>query len=169
MICFDEGPSRFQMRAVGIAIREGHLLIHRATYEGFWSLPGGRVERDESAGETLEREMIEELEQPVQVGRLLHVIENFFTLGTRRYHELGLYHQMEVPAGFPFAIDGSIVHRVRDGDADLEFIWVKLDRGSLAAVQLRPQSLVEALLNGGVPVHFVDREDAPLPLTGAQP
>ena len=106
MICFDEGDARFQLRAVGIALRDGCLLVHRATYEDLWSLPGGRVERNESAGETLGREMIEELHQPVAVGALLYVIENFFTLGRRRYHELGLYHRMDVPVRFPFAANG---------------------------------------------------------------
>lgn len=168
MVCFDEGDARFQLRAVGIAVRYGHLLVHRATYEDFWSLPGGRVERDESAGETLEREMIEELQQPVVVGPLLCVIENFFTLGTRRYHELGLYHRMDVPDAFPFAGDGGIVHRVRDGDSDLEFKWVTLDPAALDAVRLKPASLLHVLLgdvNGRV--HFVDREADPLPLVGA--
>jgi ADP-ribose pyrophosphatase YjhB (NUDIX family) len=170
MICFDEDGSRFQMRAAGVAIREGHLLVHRATYEDFWSLPGGRVERDESASETLGREMIEELEQPVTVGPLLHVIESFFTLGGRHYHELGLYHRMDLPAAFPFATDGTIVHRIRDGSADLEFKWVGLDRASLDAVRMKPQSLADALLAGhAAAVHFVDRESVALPLTGAVP
>jgi 8-oxo-dGTP pyrophosphatase MutT (NUDIX family) len=170
MVCFDEGDSRFQLRAAGIAIRERHLLVHRATVEAFWSLPGGRVERDESAADTLRREMMEELQRTVAVGPLLHVIESFFTLGPRRYHELGLYHRMEVPADFPFSIDGEIIHRIRDGDSDLEFKWVSLDRPSLDAVRLKPASLRDALLHGSGPaVHFIDREPTPLPMLGTGP
>lgn len=170
MICFDEDDARFQLRAVGIATREGCVLVHRATVEDFWSLPGGRVERDESAGETLEREMLEELQQVAAVGPLVHVIENFFTLGLRRYHELGLYHRVDLSADFPFAADGTIVHRVRDGDMDLEFKWVPLDHASLSAIRLKPASLIDVLLCGpGAAVHFIDREIEPLPMTDAPP
>lgn len=164
MICFDEGKARFQLRSVGIALREAHLLVHRATTEAFWSLPGGRVERDESAAETLVREMMEELQQPVAIGPLLYVIENFFVLDGRSCHELGLYHRMDVPAGFPFSAAGDIVHRIRDGGSDLEFKWVRLDQLSLRAIRLKPTSLIDALLSStDALTHLVVRETGPLP------
>ena len=39
----------------------GRILLHRADYEDFWSLPGGRVEMLEDSREALRREMLEEL------------------------------------------------------------------------------------------------------------
>jgi 8-oxo-dGTP pyrophosphatase MutT (NUDIX family) len=165
MICFDEDGERFQLRAAGIAIREGYLLVHRATDEDFWSLPGGRVERNESAAETLTREMIEELQHPAEVGPLLCVIENFFTLAGRRYHEVGFYHRMQPDAGFPFAPNDGVCHRVRDGQSDLEFKWIALTRESLSGARLKPAPLIDVLLSGGDDVrHMVERELVPLPM-----
>jgi ADP-ribose pyrophosphatase YjhB (NUDIX family) len=165
MMCFDEGRERFQMRAAGIALRDGHLLVHRAIVEDFWTLPGGRVERGESAGETLAREMVEELGQQVEVGPLVCVVENFFELGSRRYHELGLYHRMDVPGDFPFTADGSICHRVRDGDSDLEFKWVKVEPRALAELPLKPNVLIDHIASGmATLVHIVERDIVPLPL-----
>ncbi|MEO6014722.1 MAG: NUDIX domain-containing protein [Devosia sp.] len=165
MVCFDEGAARFQMRAAGIALRDGYLLVHRASVEDFWTLPGGRVERGESAGETLAREMVEELGQQVTVGPLVSIVENFFELSGRRYHELGLYHRMDVPDVFPFSVDGSICHRVRDGDSDLEFKWVRAERRELDDLRFKPSALIDHIAAGtGALLHVVEREVEPLPL-----
>ena len=57
MITFEHGDRRFNLRAVGVILdREGQrMLIHRASHEDFWTLPGGRVEMGESAAEALVR------------------------------------------------------------------------------------------------------------------
>ena len=96
-------PGRiFQMRIAGLAFRDGHVLVHRATHETFWTFPGGRAEMGETSAETLAREMMEELGVEADVGRLLWVVENFFRYEERDWHELGFYYRMELPAIFPF-------------------------------------------------------------------
>jgi 8-oxo-dGTP pyrophosphatase MutT (NUDIX family) len=65
-------PKRiFQMRIAGLAFRDGHVLVHRATHEAFWTFPGGRAEMGETSEETLTREMVEELGVTASVGPLL--------------------------------------------------------------------------------------------------
>ena len=78
-------------RAVAVAVHEGRVLLHRATHERTWSLPGGRVHPFESAAAALRRELREELGVDAVVGRLVWVIKNFYTDAGRRYHEVGLY------------------------------------------------------------------------------
>jgi 8-oxo-dGTP pyrophosphatase MutT (NUDIX family) len=34
----------FQMRVAGLGFRNGHVLVHRAVHEPFWTFPGGRAE-----------------------------------------------------------------------------------------------------------------------------
>ncbi len=118
------GHSRYQMRVAGLGFREGHVLVHRAVHEPFWTFPGGRAEIGETSDETLRREMIEELGVEVAVGRLLWMVENFFHYERRDWHELGLYYLMDIPQSFPFRSD-EIVHRLKDGDDHLEFKWVR--------------------------------------------
>jgi ADP-ribose pyrophosphatase YjhB (NUDIX family) len=146
MVSFDDGDQRFQMRAAGIAIRHGHVLVHRPTWDRQWTLPGGRVDLGETSAETVAREMVEELGQVVSVGRLLLIGENFFTLDDRVVHEFALFYEMTLPETFPFLTD-DICHRSRDGDNDLEFRWVPTDRQALSSLPLRPEPLHTRLGN----------------------
>ena len=98
------GHSRYQMRVAGLGFREGHVLVHRAVHEPFWTFPGGRAEIGETSDETLRREMIEELGVEVTVGRLLWTVENFFHYERRDWHELGLLLPDGYPAEFPVPI-----------------------------------------------------------------
>lgn len=140
MVSFDDGDQRFQMRAAGIAIRHGHVLVHRPTWDRQWTLPGGRVDLGETSAETVAREMVEELGQVVNVGRLVFIGENFFSLDGRMVHEFALFYEMTVPEVFPFLSD-EVCHRVRDGNNDLEFRWVPTDPQRLSALPLRPAPL----------------------------
>jgi 8-oxo-dGTP pyrophosphatase MutT (NUDIX family) len=88
-------PKRiFQMRIAGLAFRDGHVLVHRAVHEPFWTFPGGRAEVGETSPETLKREMMEELGVEVTVERLLWSVENFFRYEDQDVHEFGLYYLM---------------------------------------------------------------------------
>jgi 8-oxo-dGTP pyrophosphatase MutT (NUDIX family) len=103
MITFDEGNLRFNYRIVEIVIDNDRVLLQKVEGQNFWVLPGGRGEFLEPCRETLEREMQEELSTEVKVGRLVWVVENFFTGNDfitgeeMSCHELGLYFLMELP------------------------------------------------------------------------
>ncbi len=137
-------PKRiFQMRVAGLAFRDGHVLVHRAIHEPFWTFPGGRAEFGEASDLTLKREMHEELHAEVSVDRLLWVVENFFHYEKRDWHELGFYYLMHVPESFPFHPQ-DIVHRVHDTH-DLEFKWVPATVGSLRALDIPPYFIAEEI------------------------
>jgi 8-oxo-dGTP pyrophosphatase MutT (NUDIX family) len=130
-------PKRiFQMRIAGLAFRDGHVLVHRAVHEAFWTFPGGRAEVGETSSETLKREMREELGVEVTVERLLWSVENFFHYEGHYFHEYGLYYLMSLPAGFPFH-PSDIVHRVQDGH-ELEFKWARATKPALKALHIPP-------------------------------
>src|SRR6218665_1129428 len=94
--------ARFNYRVAGLGFREGHVLVHRAVHEPFWTFPGGRAEVGETSEETLKREMVEELGVIADIGPLLWVAENFFHYEGKDWHELGFYYRMELPESFPF-------------------------------------------------------------------
>ncbi|TRL37278.1 NUDIX hydrolase [Rhizobium straminoryzae] len=149
-------PKRtFQMRIAGLGFRNGHVLVHRATHETFWTFPGGGAEIGETSEETLKREMIEELGVAVEVVRALWIVENFFHYEGRDWHELGIYYLMQIPETFPFAADG-IVHRIQDGDNDLEFKWVPATTAALTALDIPPYFIAGEIENlPEVPRHLV--------------
>lgn len=140
-------PKRiFQMRIAGLAFRDGHVLVHRATYEKFWSFPGGRAEIGETSEETLAREMVEEIGAVAKIGRLLWVVENFFRYEERDWHELGFYYLMELPDDFPFH-PSDIIHRHTDGKNELEFRWVEATRDALTKLDIPPYFITEDIEN----------------------
>src|SRR3954462_14454364 len=95
---FASRDSGLYCRVAGVCRHDGHVLLHRGELEEFWSLPGGRVEFRETSSSGLEREMRGAVGVDVEVGRLLWVMENFFSHAGRRFHELGFYYEMHLPA-----------------------------------------------------------------------
>jgi ADP-ribose pyrophosphatase YjhB (NUDIX family) len=139
---FEQGR-RFSYRIVAVCVDDGHVLLHRADYENFWSLPGGRAEILETSTTTVMREMKEELGVTVTVGRLLWVVENFFTFESRRFHELGLYYLVDLPAGSPYLKKEDVYTGLEADLAPLTFRWFPLAR--LENVKLVPSFLQSSL------------------------
>lgn len=95
---------RFNFRAAAVIVDDGYALLHRASFENFWSLPGGRVEVGEPSSATVARELAEELGPACEarVERLLWIIENFFEYEGERFHELGMYYLVTLGAACPY-------------------------------------------------------------------
>ncbi len=102
MISYKEGNTRFNYRIDGVCISNGHILLHRAITDDFWALPGGRAELLEYSPDTLRREMKEELDVEVDVGKLLWIAENFFEYGDDSWHVLSLYYVFNFPEGHTY-------------------------------------------------------------------
>lgn len=98
MLVFDTEPARFNARVAGVCLHDSNVLLHKAGNADFWALPGGRIEALETSAAALAREMAEELLLQVTVGRLLWLVEGFFTYEGRHFHELGFYYEMTLPA-----------------------------------------------------------------------
>ena len=100
-LTFTVDQKKLNIRAVALLIQDGHLLIHRQGKDDFWSLPGGRVQFGESGAKAIERELLEELGQPIMppVFRFLH--ENFFNYAQHQFHELGLFYEVTCQKPLP--------------------------------------------------------------------
>ena len=154
MIFFDQPAGRFNFRVAGVAYARGRVLLQRVPEIDFWFLPGGRVEMLEPAQDALRREMREELSIDADVGRLLWVVENFFDMGDRRYHELGLYFAMDVPA----SLDREGEFRACDPLVELCMRWLPLDD----LPRVRPSFLHEALREPPATTAHIVFHDSPV-------
>ncbi|MCX7709431.1 MAG: NUDIX hydrolase [Clostridia bacterium] len=143
MIMFDHGNVRFQLRAVGVAINDNKVLIHRAEKDDFWALPGGRIELLESSKITLIREMMEELRTEVEVERLLWAAENFFEYEGKAFHEIGYYYLLKLPDYCPLYSNHEEFYGDEQG-TKLIFKWHPLNE--LKDIVLYPTFLKEKLL-----------------------
>lgn len=152
MISFLVDGVRFNFRAAAVFIDDGHVLLHRAVYEDFWSLPGGRVEAGESSAATIARELAEELGPALdsRVERSLWVVENFFTYEHVPSHELGIYYLVMLGASSPFLAKDQVFDGIEDDLPQHEgermrliFCWFPLD--ALEDLPLYPTFLRERL------------------------
>lgn len=142
MISVDIAGHRFQLRAAAVAVHDGFVLLHRLEGDEYWSLPGGRVEPGEDARSTLEREMLEEVNERVECADLLYVVENFFEHACKPNHEIGLYFRVEL-APASRLLDKSRSHAGVEGGKRLEFRWFAVAR--IHDVDLRPSFLRRSL------------------------
>lgn len=61
-----------------VIVRDGHVFATQRGYgewQGWWEFPGGKMEPGESPQEALVREIREELDAEISVGRLLETVE----------------------------------------------------------------------------------------------
>lgn len=142
MISFRAGSHRFQLRAAGVIVHGGAVLLHRAPCDGFWALPGGRVEAGEEAAQAVVREMREELCLGVEVLQLAWVVENFFDHQDVPYHEIGMYFRAVLNEGCPLLSNPGPFFG-REPGKSLEFAWFQIS--DLAAMDVRPTFLADLL------------------------
>jgi 8-oxo-dGTP diphosphatase len=68
-----------------IVSHQGRILITRrppgVRHGGLWELPGGKLEEDESPAAALRRELLEELDLPVEVGSVYEVVYHLYDWG----------------------------------------------------------------------------------------
>ncbi|MBK8912347.1 MAG: NUDIX hydrolase [Chlorobi bacterium] len=158
MLTIDDGQRFFNYRIAGVAIHNGKVLVHRGPGDDFWTLPGGRAEMGETAAETLQREMIEELNTTVEVGEPLWFVENFFEYNNRSFHELGLYFSMTFPPDSPLLEleEGEFQDEI---GVRLIFRWQPIE--ALAQIAIAPTCIAERLPAVGLGFqHIVHRDDA---------
>ena len=88
----DTPQARIRVIAICLVLHDDHLLMAEGYAsvkdEVFYRALGGEVEFGESAAEAPARELREELGRDVEIGELLGVIENRFTLEGARGHEI---------------------------------------------------------------------------------
>jgi len=160
LITFERGDRRFNLRAVAVILdkEQRRVVIHRASHEDFWALPGGRVELGESAAEALVREMREEMGVEVEVGRLLWVVEGFVTFLERHWHEISFYFLAALPSDCPLynqakwsgleegIEDFFMPEELRGTTNNLELLFEWHDIDHLHDVNLFPRFMQDALL-----------------------
>ena len=127
IVSFGSEGRTFNFRAAAVIVQDGRVLLHRADYEVFWSLPGGRVEMLEDSRAALRREMLEELGEEMEIGRLLWVGENFFEFLGSAYHELGMYFVASLPTAAVLAERTEEWWAEEDDGVRIYFRWFPLE------------------------------------------
>ncbi|ART77026.1 NUDIX hydrolase [Sutcliffiella horikoshii] len=138
-VVFHTEKAVFNYRVAGVWIQDGRILLHRASEDKIWSLPGGRVEMNEASPLSLQREFKEELDLSVEIRRLVWIVENFFEYREKKVHEIGFYYLVSTED--KQALPNGPFHGV-EGER-LVYEWVPITE--LEDVVLYPEFLKKAL------------------------
>jgi 8-oxo-dGTP pyrophosphatase MutT (NUDIX family) len=144
MISFPFEGQRFNYRVAGVFVADGHVLVCDEDDDGYSMLPGGRIEMGEPSRLSLEREIVEEIGLPAEVGELILTSESFYRREHEDFHELGLFYLCRFDAGA--RPNGQSPWRVtNEAECEHRFHWVALDGDGLETLNLQPIWLREVL------------------------
>ncbi len=165
-ILFDHGNARFSYRITALIVQGGRVLLQCPVGTQDYAFPGGHAAFGETAGDTLQRELREELHADAQIGGLAAVGEVYIDWGRcpdgspRHCHQIGLYFYATVDEGqLPpgerfFGYDEWGQERI-----DLEFIWVPLEE--LARMTVYPPEAAACILSGDKAARFFTYSELP--------
>ena len=144
MITFSRGDRCFHCRVAGIALSNNCVLLHREEGELFWTFPGGRAEIGETAAQTLAREIKEELNEEIEIIRLLWLVENYFNYAQKNYHEIAFYFLMQFPERSLYLNQDQSFQGVEEGKR-MEYKWFSINFDVLNELPLLPSFLQQSL------------------------
>jgi ADP-ribose pyrophosphatase YjhB (NUDIX family) len=132
-IILENRPRGF--RASGIVVKNNKILLMRQIYRGedFYNLPGGGLENNETLEKTCKREIKEEFNINVKVGRLIYILD---TPSRLNFVFECKYMSGKVKLGGPEKI------RMKDGD---QYFVERIDINKLKKINLQPEKTKEAL------------------------
>ncbi len=164
-ISYKKENCTFIHRVAVVITDKERVLLHRAETNDFWSLPGGHVELMEDSLAAIRREMREEIGEALVIDRLLWIVENLFTDGDQRYHELGLYYLAHLPETSRFLAGDGPFYGSEDFEGSqplrLIFKWFPIDGNGLQKEVIYPVFLRKALGKfPEFPEHVLNIEEA---------
>lgn len=156
MISFNVGDSmKFSYRAAGLLVINQRILFQRIQNDDYWFLPGGRVEMMEDSHMAIDREIKEEYGWNVNSKKLKIIVENFFKLDERDYHEIGMYYTIVVEE--PISICDEEFTSLED---NLLSKWIKieeLDKHDIVPPFIRDKNKIKNILLTDTVNHIINR------------
>jgi 8-oxo-dGTP pyrophosphatase MutT (NUDIX family) len=139
MIRYNKIGVTFTVRSAGILIENDQVLVHKLLNDDYWTLPGGRIDINETTEEAVVREFDEELGALIETERLIYVVEGFFTNANKQFHELSFIYKVrdinQNISQFDF--------ETREGLKHYKFKWINLNE--LSTINLQPKFLVKEI------------------------
>ena len=153
-ITIDVDDYKLNVRAAGVMIHNGKILVHKNVNSDHYALIGGRVEIGESSANTIKREIKEELGKDVEITGYISTIENFFEMKGSKYHEILFVHRAE----FINENDQKIEYTLKnvEGKDYLQYEWLDLDK--IDEYPILPNAIKEILREKKFPIHKINND-----------
>ena len=153
-ITIDVDDYKLNVRAAGVMIHNGKILVHKNVNSDHYALIGGRVEIGENSAATVKREIKEELGKAIEITGYISTIENFFEMKGSKYHEILFVHKIE----FINEEDKKIEYTMKniEGKDYLQYEWIELDR--IDEHPLLPRAVKDVLTENKFPIHKINND-----------
>ena len=153
-ITIDVDDYKLNIRAAGVMIHNGKILVHKNVNSDHYALIGGRVEIGESSANTIKREIKEELGKDIEITGYISTIENFFKMKDSKYHEIMFVHKIE----FINEEDKKIEYTMKniEGKDYLQYEWIEIDR--IDEYPLLPRTVKDVLKENKFPIHKINND-----------
>lgn len=106
----------------------------------------------ENSADTAKREIFEELGKEVEIEEFISVIENFFTMKGKRYHEIMFIYKVDFVHEEDKLIDYTLYNI--EGKDYLKYMWLDLDK--IDEYNILPKVTKDMIKEGKFPVHKVN-------------
>ena len=153
-ITLDVNNYKLNVRAAGVMIHNGKILVHRNVNSDHYALIGGRVEIGENSVDTIKREIKEELGKDIEIIGYISTIENFFEMKNSKYHEIMFVHKIE----FIIEDDKKIEYTMKniEGKEYLQYEWIEINK--IDEYPLVPKVIKSILKENKFPIHKINDE-----------
>ena len=151
-LTIDVEDYKLNVRAAGVMIHNGKILVHRNINIDHYALIGGRVEIGENSANTIKREIKEEIGKDIEITGYVATIENFFEMKGSKYHEIMFIHKIE----FTDEEDKKIEYTIKniEGKDYLQYEWIEIDK--IDDCPLLPIAVKEILKENKFPIHKIN-------------
>ncbi len=136
-----ENRNRLNIRVAAIIEHNNQFLVYRDDHANYDYFIGGRIQLNESSLQAIQREIFEELNETVDIQRLLFTTENFFYEPTLdlQYHEVGYYYLAHLDVNSRY-----LLNKVTPLPKNCEVKWVSLED------TVMPKELFEHIKEHGI-------------------
>jgi 8-oxo-dGTP pyrophosphatase MutT (NUDIX family) len=125
----------FNHRVGCLAFHEGMILLERSP-AGYWFVPGGRVSFGEFSKDAVLREIKEELSIHLNDVEWAGLLENYFTMYGKKFHEVAILYRITVP------ID-TLLPKIDNNGDPVFYAWHAIN--TLQDIDLRPYFLSDRI------------------------
>lgn len=147
---------KLNIRAAGVIIHNGKILLHKGETANHYALLGGYVRIGENSQDTVKREMQEELGKEIEITGYISTIENFFELKGIKYHEIMFIYKAEFCNEEDKKIEYTMKNMEDGIESDIHYEWIKMDE--LEEYPLKPQKIINVIKSGEYPVHLINED-----------
>ena len=147
---------KLNIRAVGVIIHNGKILLHKRKSSDYYALLGGHVRIGENSQGTVKREMQEELGKEIEITGYISTIENFFELNGLKYHEIMFVYKAEFCNEEDKKIEYNMENVEEGEESDIQYEWININ--DLEKCHLKPEKIINVIKNEEYPVHLINED-----------